>query len=553
MNQLFFGDNLVVLREHIKDESVDLIYLDPPFKSNQDYNVLFREQDGTRSAAQIKAFKDTWSWNQAAAEAFQQVVERGGKVSQALQAFRTLLRDTDMLAYLSMMAPRLIELRRVLKSTGSIYLHCDPTASHYLKLLMDAVFGPENFCNEIIWKRTSAHSSAKRCGPVHDTIFYYSRTAAALWNGQYQPYDNIYLDAFYTHHDPDGRRWRRSDLTGSGTRDGESGQPWRDIDVTSKGRHWAVPSLADQILDLDGLSPHAKLDELDRAGLIHWPQKQDGVPMFKRYADLMPGVPLQDTWTDIPPLHNLAAERLGYPTQKPITLLERIIRASSHEGDTVLDPFCGCGTTIDAAQRLNREWIGIDITYLATALIKHRLLDIFGPQVHYRVRGEPTSIPDAEALAAEDRFEFQCWALGLVGARPVEPKKGADQGIDGRLFFHDEGPRGRTKQVILSVKSGAVSVKDMRDLRGVIDREKAHIGVLITLREPTRPMRTEAANAGFYRSQWGNHSRLQVLTIADLFEAKGIDYPGWVNTTFKTAPRARPREYENLEMPLERL
>ncbi len=470
-----------------------------------------------------------------------------------MQAFRAFLGETDLLAYLSMMAPRLVELRRVLKPTGSIYLHCDPTAGHYLKMLMDMVFGPENFCNEIIWKRTSAHSSAKRYGPVHDTIFYYSKTPAAIWNEQYQPYDETYLNAFYTHKDSDGRRWRRSDLTGDCTRDGESGMPWRDIDVTAKGRHWAVPSLADQVLGLDGLVPHAKLDALDRAGLIHWPQRQGGVPMFKRYADLMPGVPLQDIWTDIPPLHNLAAERLGYPTQKPEALLERIIRASSHEANTILDPFCGCGTAIAAAQRLNREWIGIDITYLAIALIKHRLQASFGTQMPYRIRGEPTSLPDARALAAEDRFEFQCWTLSLVGARPVEPKKGADQGIDGRLFFHDEGRHGRTKQVILSVKSGAISVRDLRDLRGVIDREQAQIGVLISLREPTRPMRTEAARAGFYTSPWGRHPRLQPLTIADLFEAKGIDYPGWINVTFRSAPRPQPREYDNLAMPLERL
>jgi site-specific DNA-methyltransferase (adenine-specific) len=553
MNQLFFGDNLDVLRQYMKDESIDLVYLDPPFKSDQNYNVLFREQDGTRSAAQVRAFDDTWHWNQAAADAYQQVVEQGGKVSQVMQAFHTFLGGTDMLAYLSMMAPRLVELRRALKSTGSIYLHCDPTASHYLKLLMDAVFMPENFCNEIIWKRTSAHSSAKRYGPVHDTLLYYSKTPDAIWNAQYQPYDETYLDAFYTHKDPDGRRWRRSDLTGDGTRDGESGIPWRGIDVTAKGRHWAVPSMADQVLGLKGMSPHAKLTALDQAGLIHWPQKKAGMPMFKRYADLMPGVPLQDVWTDIPPLHNLAAERLGYPTQKPEALLERIIRASSHEGDTVLDPFCGCGTAIASAQHLNRQWIGIDITYLATTLIKHRLQDTFGSGVRFRVIGEPTSLPDARALAGEDPYQFQIWALGLVGARPTELKKGADRGIDGRLFFHDEGKSGRTKQIILSVKSGGISVKDVRDLRGVIEREQAQIGVLISLQEPTRPMRTEAASAGFYTSPWGRHQRLQLLTITELFEAKGIDYPGWVNTTFRTAPRPQPREYDNLEMPLESL
>lgn len=550
-NILYYGDNLDILQRYVKDETVDLVYLDPPFKSNQDYNVLFAEQDGSRSAAQIRAFEDTWQWDQAAAEAFQKVVEHGGKVSQVMQAFRTFLGETDMLAYLAMMAPRLVELRRVLKPTGSIYLHCDPTASHYLKLLLDAVFGPENFRNEIIWKRTSAHSSANRCGPVHDTIFYYNKTPAATWHEQYQPYDETYLDAFYTHHDSDGRRWRRSDLTGDGTRDGESGMPWHSVDVTAKGRHWAVPSMADQVLGLEGLSPHAKLTALDQAGLIHWPQRKGGVPMFKRYADLMPGVPLQDVWTDIPPLHNLAAERLGYPTQKPEALLERIIKASSNEGDTVLDPFCGCGTAIAEAHRLNRRWIGIDITHLAITLIKHRLQDAYGVQVAYQVIGEPEALPDAMTLAAQDPYQFQWWALGLVGARPVEQKKGADQGIDGRIYFHDEGRRGKTKQLILSVKSGHTSVRDIRDLRGVIEREHAQIGVLISLHESTQPMRTEAAGAGFYTSPWGNHPCLQLLTVKGLLEGKGIDYPRLVNVTFKPAPRAKGKAPTTLALPLD--
>jgi DNA modification methylase len=394
-----------------------------------------------------------------------------------------------------------------------------------------------NFRNEIIWKRTSAHSSAKRYGPVHDVILFYSKSSIFAWNPQYEPYEDGYLASYYRSKDEKGRAFTLSDLTAAGIRHGSSGQSWRGFDPASKGNHWKFTV--------------ENLEHLEAQGRIHWPSK-GGWPRYKRYLDEVKGTPMQDVWTDIDPLNSQAAERLGYPTQKPEALLGRIIQSSSHEGDTVLDPFCGCGTTIDAAQRLKREWIGINITYLATALIKHRLLDRFGPQVYYRVRGEPTSVPDAEGLAAEDRFEFQCWALSLVGARPVEPKRGADQGIDGRLFFHDEGRHGRTKQVILSVKSGAISVRDIRDLRGVIEREQAQIGVLISLREPTRPMRTEAASAGFYTSPWGSHPRVQLLTITDLFEAKGINYPGWVNTTFRTAPRSRPREYDNLEIPLER-
>jgi site-specific DNA-methyltransferase (adenine-specific) len=294
-----------------------------------------------------------------------------------------------------------------------------------------------------------------------------------------------------------------------------------------------------------------KLEQLDAEGRIYWPPRGT-MPQYKRYRNELKGKAVPDIWDDIDRINPVGGERLGYPTQKPESLLTRIIEASSNAGDTILDPFCGCGTAIASAQRLQREWVGIDITYLAIALIKHRLQDTFGSQVQYRVRGEPTSLPDAEALAAEDPYQFQWWALSLVGARPVEQKKGADRGIDGRLFFHDEGRYGRTKHVILSVKSGTVSVRDVRDLRGVVDREQAQIGVLISLREPTRPMRIEAASAGFYASPWGNHPRLQLLAITDLFEARDIDYPGWVNVTFPAAPRRRQREYENLEMPLER-
>jgi site-specific DNA-methyltransferase (adenine-specific) len=538
MNDLYFGDNLDVLRQHIKDDSVDLVYLDPPFKSNQDYNVLFRELDGTRSASQVRAFEDTWQWNHAAADAFQQVVEHGGKVSLAMQAFRRFLGETDMLAYLSMMAPRLVELRRVLKSTGSLYLHCDPTASHYLKMLLDAVFGPEHFLNEVVWRRTGTHSSARRWGPVHDTILYYARSQGHhMWNRLYVPLSEVHRRRHYHRVDGAGRVFTHGELTAPGTRHGRSGVSWKGFDVTAIGRHW--------------ITTVEKLDEFAAAGRIYFPP-DGGWPRLIRYQEESKGRAIGDVWEDIPPLNMMARERLGYPTQKPVALLERMIQASSGEGGTVLDPFCGCGTTVDAAQRLKREWIGIDITYLAVALIKHRLQETFGSQVQYRVRGEPTSLHDAEALAAEDPYQFQWWALSLVRARPVEQKKGADRGIDGRLFFHDEGPHARTKQVILSVKSGSISVKDIRDLRGVIEREQAQIGVLISLRESTRPMRGEAASSGFYTSSWGSHPRLQILTIAELFEAKGIDYPGWINMTFRRAPRPRPREYDNLEIPLER-
>jgi hypothetical protein len=278
---------------------------------------------------------------------------------------------------------------------------------------------------------------------------------------------------------------------------------------------------------------------------LHWPAKKGGVPMFVKYLDESKGVPAQDVITDIMPLKNNAPERLDFPTQKPVALLERIIKASSDEGDTVLDPFCGCGTTVAAAQALNRRWIGIDITHLAVGLIKARLRDSYGERVvaSYETFGEPESLYDAASLAADDRYQFQYWALGLVGARPTpaEQKKGADKGIDGRLFFHDEGAGGKTKQVVLSVKSGKVEVSHVRDLRGVVDREKAHVGALITLNDPTQPMRVEAASAGFYVSPWGTkHPRIQLLTVAELLDAGGIDLPPSRDMrTFKKAPKAK--------------
>jgi len=297
----------------------------------------------------------------------------------------------------------------------------------------------------------------------------------------------------------------------------------------------------------------ATLEELDAAGKLHWPKKSGGMPRLKQYPGDLPGVPLQDVWSDIRPMHNLAAERLGYPTQKPEALLERIIKASSNEGDVVLDPFCGCGTAIAAAQRLNRRWMGIDITHLAIGLIKKRLDDAFGVSVRetYEVFGEPVDLAGAEALAKEDPYQFQWWALSLVGARPLEKKKGADQGIDGRLYFHDEGRGGNTKQIIFSVKAGHVQAAYVRDLRGVIEREKADIGVLISMEPPTKPMIKEAAEAGLYYPPGlaDSYPRIQILSIAELLAGKKIDYPRFaLDATFKKAPKTRKPAEEQIPL-----
>lgn len=538
-NQLYYGDNLDVLRRYVRDESVDLVYLDPPFNSRQDYNVLFAEKDGSRSSSQIHAFEDTWEWNLDSQRAYEEIVETGGRVADAMRAFHTFLGNSDMMAYLAMMAPRLIELWRVLKETGSIYLHCDPTASHYLKILMDAVFGGQSFRNEVIWKRSHAHSDGKQgsqhFGRVTDTLLFYSKGDISRWNVLHTPYDQEYLDRDYRRVDADGRRYRIDNLQGPGG--AEKGNP--RYEVMGVTRHWRYTK-----------EKMAKL--IDEGRVIQ--TKPGAVPQYKRYLDEMSGVPVQNLWADLPPLNNRSKEMLGYPTQKPEALLERILKASSNEGDVVLDPFCGCGTTIQVAQLLNRCWIGIDITHLAIGLIKKRLSDTFGEEIRktYEVIGEPTDVAGAAALAEQDKYQFQWWALGLVGARPAEQKKGADRGIDGRLYFHDN-TKGDSKQILFSVKAGGVTVSQIRDLRGTLEREKAEIGVFLCFEAPTRPMLKEAAEAGFYKSPDGtSHPRMQIYTVEQLLQGKQVEYPRYArDNTFKQAPRSRGAAAENMDLPLE--
>lgn len=559
-NVLYYGDNLDVLRRHIKDESVDLVYLDPPFNSNQSYNVLFAQKDGTRAAAQIRAFEDTWHWDQTAATAFEEVVERGGKVAEALLGFRTFLGDSDMLAYLAMMAPRLVELRRVLKPTGSLYLHCDPTASHYLKMMLDAVFGPPNFRSEIIWKRSSAHSDTKQglenYGHIHDVILFCTNSDDRIWNPQFTEYDSSYVGRDYGLVDEEsGRRFRRGDLTAAKP-GGDTAYEWRVKKHAGVHERW-VADLDDEYAsprsgwEYSGVRPYGgrywaysreNMRAFAREGRLR--HTFEGMPEYKRYLDEMPGVALQDIWTDIKPIIAGTAERLGYPTQKPTALMERIIAASSNPSDTVLDPFCGCGTTIDAAQKLGRRWVGIDITHLAITLIKHRLETAYGGAATYKVVGEPTTVEDAAALAESDPYQFQWWALGLVGARPAEEKKGADKGIDGRLFFHVGDDK--SHQVIISVKAGKLHRSQVHELGGVVTREKAEIGVLLSFEQPTKPMREEAASAGFFTSPWGKHPRIQLLTVMELLDGRGIDYPrtAGTNVTLKAAPRAKAKKHE---------
>jgi site-specific DNA-methyltransferase (adenine-specific) len=531
---LFYGDNLDVLRRYVRDESVDLVYLDPPFNSNASYNVLFSEQDGSRSAAQVKAFGDTWRWDRGAATAYEEMVETGGRVSQAMCAFQTLLGPSNMLAYLSMMAPRLVELRRAMKPTAAIYLHCDPTASHYLKLLMDAVFGPENFRNDIVWKRKAGrgetNAAAVRFGVTADNLLFYAKSKKMPFHRQYRENNPEYIAAKFTHQDGDGRRYRRDNLTSPSFRPNLVYE-YKGYSPPPKG--WAVS--------------RERMEEMDAEGRLYFPSDKSRRIQRKRYLEELKGETVDSLWDDIPPINSQAAERLGYPTQKPEALLERIIETSSAVGDVVLDPFCGCGTAIAVSERLDRRWIGIDVTFLATHLIKSRLTEAFGETVEFEVIGEPTTTVEAEKLAREDPFQFQVWALSRVRARNSGKEKGADHGIDGRLYFHEK-LGGKTRQAIISVKAGKVGVRHVRDLRGVIEREEAEIGVLVSMQEPTRPMRSEAAAAGHYLSgsegvgTWGNHPRIQLLTIQELLDGKQIDKPPSVGSlSFKRAPRTERR------------
>lgn len=533
-NTLFYGDNLDILREHIQAESVDLVYLDPPFNSNRSYNVLFKSESGAEAKAQISVFDDTWHWGTQAEETYQELVTGGSpEMATMIGALRQFIHENQMMAYLVMMAARLVELQRVLKPTGSLYLHCDPTASHYLKIILDTTFGGENFGNEIVWRRQNAKGLAfTRFATDHDIIFRYTKTAHTTWTSQYKAHDPEYLEKFYRFTEPGtGRRYRLADLT----------NPNKDR-----------PNLTYEFLGVTRVWRWTKqrMHEAHNNGLIVQ-NKPGGVPQLKRFLDEQEGTPVDDIWDDILPIQAQAAERLGYPTQKPLALLERIIQASSNPGDVVLDPFSGCGTAIAAAQKLGRRWIGIDITHLAIAMHKSRLKDMFNqePGKDYDVHGEPRDLSGAKQLAHEDKYQFQWWALSLIKARPVgampgekEGKKGADRGIDGIIPFVEDA-KGTVQRVLVQVKGGGVKAGDIRDLHGTLDREKAAIAVFITLEQPTKEMTLETVKSGIFRSQlWEReYPRIQILTIEELLAGAEVKMPPAYGA-FKKAEKVKKTE-----------
>ncbi len=474
---LYFGDNLEILREKIPDGVFDLIYLDPPFNSNRNYNVLFKEgvQD---SPAQVQAFEDSWHWTREAQEVFEELVgvrpsktKINEQISNLMQALEKLVGHNDMLAYLTMMTIRLIELRRVLKSAGSIYLHCDPTASHYLKVVMDVVFEKQNFLSEIVWCYDTGGRSTSSFPQKHDIILRYSKTSDANFY-----YDQVSLprDTSTMHEgiftDDEGRQYQRNIKAGK---------------------------------------------------------------EYRYYLDK--GVLPNDWWSDIQALNPAAKERLGYPTQKPEALLERIIKASSKEGDWVLDPFCGCGTTVAVAERLKRNWVGIDITMLAINLMNHRLRDQFGlGRNEMNIDGIPKDLSGARALFQKDPFAFEYWALDLVNAVPAQSKtkenmRGADKGIDGVINFIKDIENGKQVygKLLVQVKGGGTHRNDIATLKGDIERERADGGLFITLEKPTQPMREEAVSSGSYDVKFSKAKfpKIQIITVEELLNGKKPEVP----------------------------
>ncbi len=512
-NHLHYGDNLEVLR-NMPAESVDLIYLDPPFNSNASYNQLFKSPDGKTSAAQVEAFEDTWHWTDAAAAAYEDVRRHRthSDAAQMIVALRAFLGENDMMAYLAMMEVRLIELHRVLKPTGSLYLHCDPTASHYLKILLDAVFGKENFRNEIVWQRFGSHNDSKRFGKVHDIILFYSKNNDFNFNPIRTEYSEEHIRKRFRYSDSSGRRFWPNTMLAPGGRGPQ-------YEWNGHTRNWRFTK--------------ENMQKLHDRNEIYY--SKEGMPYRKNFLDALSGQLVQSIWTDIR-MTKSGSERLGYPTQKPVALLERILSASSNPSDVVLDPFCGCGTTIHAAQKLGRAWIGIDITHLAIGLIEKRLRDAF-PDVAFTTHGVPKDVEGARDLAQRGRYhEFEKWALSLINAQPGNfGKKGADRGIDGNIWF------GKTGRAIVSVKAGEnVGVSMIRDLRGTIEREGADIGVFLTLVPPGRPMQTEAAAAGqFTLEDCSPVPRLQIVTVeqAMVLRERAVALPLRRADTFRRAAR----------------
>ncbi len=536
-NALYFGDNLHFLQDHdaFPNESIDLIYLDPPFNSNRSYNVLFRDERGEEAEAQAQAFEDTWHW--ADAQDTYNILRAQGPihVSKMIESLHDLIGGNQMMAYLVMMAARLVELHRVLRPTGSLYLHCDSTASHYLKIILDTIFDTRNFHNEIIWKRFNFHADARRFGRVTDRILFYTKGEDFCFNRLRVAFSEDYTESKFTHVDPNGRRYRLDNLNPPGGRG-----PIYEFHGVKKAWRFTRENML----------------KLEAEGRIYSGSK---IPQLKRYLDELEGQAIHELWDDIPPINPQAKERLGYPTQKPLALLERIILASSNKGDVVLDPFCGCGTAVAAAQKLGRAWIGIDITYAAIHVIKDRMTKMFKDLAITEI-GSPRDVHDARILAESKpngRYNFQWWVLDCLNAElraapkgETAHKKGADRGIDGWLTFIDDD-QDQAKRILVQVKSGTVHRGDIASLSGDMAREKAAMGLLVSLEKPTSNMLDEAADAGFYHSTYDgkDYPKIQVLCVADLLRGDGVKMPPSRIARYKQAQRVREENSQTSELP----
>ena len=545
MNRLYYGDCMTIM-QNMKLRSVDLIYLDPPFNSNREYNAIYKDETGRPLPDQIEAFCDLWQLDAERERSLRNMpvlMRESGIDDQTVEFWKlwmNALRGTQprLLAYLSYMVERLLQMKVILKITGSIYLHCDPTASHYIKAMMDAIFGHHNFRSEVIWRRTGAHGRAKRWGPIHDTILFYTKSDKYIWNRVYEDYDPKYVEKFYRFSDGRGR-FRLVTLDGPGIRNGSSGMPWRDVNPSNKGRHWEIPP--DRALPKDfpfpegyaEMSCQERLDVLDATGHIYWPPKGK-VPQHKRYLAVSEGNPIQDIIGDIRPIGSQATERLGYATQKPVTLLERIIKASSNPGDVVFDPFCGCATTLEAAHNLKRKWIGIDIAIHAIKRVaKVRLQDRLGlvEGKDFAVEGVPRNMEGSQELWEHDKYHFQKWAVEQVDGF-VTTRRTADGGIDGRLYFAMPNETD-LQSMVLEVKGGAnIGISTVRKLRGVLERDTALMAGLIVMHDPSHRkglnFEREMAAAGDLTVRGILYQRMQILTVKKILEGRRFNTPGAV-------------------------
>lgn len=548
MNKLYFGDNLDWLQV-IQPESVDLVYLDPPFNSKATYNLLYKSPDGEAAESQYKAFVDSWRWGPSTDHALSMVIGSGSPAAGILLSLDNYMQKSDMMAYIVMMTARLICLHKTLKQSGSLYLHCDSSASHYLKIVLDAIFGAESFRNEIIWRRTGSHNSAKRFGPIHDTILFYTKSPKYFFQKKKRPYMQGHVEKHFVHDETtDTYRTNYSGnvLSGSDRRGGESGKPWRGFDPDSKNRHWAIPSaiLEDLDEDVSHLKTLDKLEYLYQRNLITI-KPGDDWPRYQRNITESDGQPLSDIWAfqpytegtlfrkpkegideDVRWMGTNDGERLGYQTQKPLGLLKRIIESSSKKGDVILDPFCGCGTTIEAAQELERQWIGIDVTVLAIDVVERRLnRKGLRRKIDYQVEGIPLDMDGARRLFADDPHSFQLWALTLVDGQPRDGgKKGADKGIDGFIYFQDTARS--SNQAIVSVKGGTnIHAEHIRDLLGAMTTTKAKLGVFVTLNKPTAAMIRAAREAESVEAGGKLRPRIQICTIEELLKGHKPSLP----------------------------